>query len=170
MFAAARISKLFGVDGEVIISLYTTFPENFTLDMPLFVRVDALNVPLYLEKFERRGKTSAHVAFADIDTARRVSEFMGQELFCAEDLVQGEYSEEDEEFFMEDLIGFEVVANGIEGELTDFYDSKHNPLFGLTLKGYKDEILLPAAEEFIVAIDFEGRKIEFSLPEGLLEL
>ena len=32
------------------------------------------------------------------------------------------------------------------------------------------ELLLPAADEFILAIDAENRKIRASLPEGLLDL
>ncbi len=167
MIAVARINKLFGVDGEVIINLYGTFPESFTLDTPLFAKVDSLNVPLYCDKFERRGRSNAQVAFADIDTERRIMEFMGTELYCTESDEQSEYEDSDE-FFMEDLIGFKATANGISCTITDFYDTKDNPLFALELEGR--EVLVPAAEEFIVAIDFEGEHIEFSLPEGLLEL
>ncbi len=167
MIAVARINKLFGVDGEVVINLFDTFPEDFNLDMPLFVKVDSLNVPLYCEKFERRGRSNAQVAFADLDTERRVSEFMGRELFVAESDESDEYEDSDE-FFMEDLVGFSVTADGVKGALSDFYDYKDNPLFGITIEGR--EILVPANEEFIAAIDFEGEHIEFSLPEGLLEL
>ncbi|MFI3293042.1 MAG: ribosome maturation factor RimM [Rikenellaceae bacterium] len=167
MIAVARINRLFGVDGEVIINLYDTFPDSFSLDTPLFAKVDSLNVPLYCEKFERRGRANAQVAFADIDTERRIGEFMGMELFCTESEEESEYADSDE-FFMEDLIGFKVTADGIEGELIDFYDNKNNPLFAMKLGDR--EILVPAAEEFIMAINFEGRHITFSLPEGLLDL
>ncbi|MFR9602290.1 MAG: ribosome maturation factor RimM [Rikenellaceae bacterium] len=169
MIAVARINKLFGVDGEVIINLYNTFPDNFSTQTPLFAKVDSLNVPLYCEKFERRGRTNAQVSFADIDTQRRITEFLGMELYCPESDDQSEYEDSDE-FFMEDLIGFAVEANGFAGEFTEFYDNKNNPLFGVRLDGREGEILIPAAEEFITYIDFEGGRIEFSLPEGLLEL
>ncbi len=167
MIAVARINKLFGVDGEVVINLYNTFPENFTLDTPLFAKVDSLNVPLYLDSFEKRGRTNAHVAFADIDTERRIMEFIGMELYCAESDEESEYDDSDE-FFMEDLIGFSVTADGLKGKLTDFYENKNNPLFAVTLDN--KEVLIPAAEEFITYIDFDGKHIEFSLPEGLLDL
>ncbi|MFR9552810.1 MAG: ribosome maturation factor RimM [Rikenellaceae bacterium] len=167
MIAVARINKLFGVDGEVVINLYNTFPESFTLDTPLFAKVDSLNVPLYCDKFERRGRSNAQVAFADIDSERRVLEFVGTELYCTESDDESEYADSDE-FFMEDLIGFNATANGINGSIVDFYDTKDNPLFAIEFNGR--EVLVPAAEEFIVAIDFEGEHIEFSLPEGLLDL
>jgi 16S rRNA processing protein RimM len=81
---------------------------------------------------------------------------------------------DDDEFYMEDLIGFvaEVVdeqgTRVAEGRVTDYYDSEANPLLGLELGGR--EVLVPAVEEFIVQIDFEGERIVFLLPEGLMEL
>jgi 16S rRNA processing protein RimM len=81
---------------------------------------------------------------------------------------------DDDEFYMEDLIGFaaEVVdeqgARVAEGRVSDYYDSEANPLFELELNGR--EVLVPAVEDFIVHIDFEGERMIFLLPEGLMEL
>ena len=52
---AGRINKLFGTEGGVMLSLYPAFPEDFTTDTPLRVTIDALEVPLWCERFERRG-------------------------------------------------------------------------------------------------------------------
>ncbi len=157
-----------------MITLYPDFPEDFDLDNPLFAKVDGLNVPLYLEKFERRGKAGAVVSFADIDTERRVSEFLNTELYLPESEDDGDYYSADDEFTMEDLVGFKVeatVGDGIisAGELTEYYDSHKNPLFEVTFEGGR-EVLIPAAEEFIAGIDFDAHTIVFLLPEGLLEL
>ncbi|MFI3288918.1 MAG: ribosome maturation factor RimM [Rikenellaceae bacterium] len=174
MQTVARISRLFGTDGEVMMTLYPTFPENFnTSKEPLFAKIDGLNVPLYLDKFERRGRAGATVLFADIDTERRVSELLGCELYIAESEEDMSEGSDDDEFTLEDLIGFSVEAttgdgNIVEGELTAYYDNLKNPLFGVTIEGR--EVLIPAAEEFIAGIDFEGERIVFLLPEGLLEL
>ncbi len=167
MEKVAKISKLYGADGEAVLTLYPTFPEQFDLSTPLFIRVDTLSVPLYLDSFERRGRSGAVVRIADIDNERRLNEFMGFDLL----LPEGEQEDLDDEFFMEDLVGFAVEVVGDEplcGELTDYIHSEANPLFEITLSGR--EVLVPAAEEFIFSIDFEGRKISFILPEGLLDL
>ena len=37
-------------------------------------------------------------------------------------------------------------------------------------EGSKQEFLVPYAEEFVKSVDFEARRIEMKLPEGLLEL
>ena len=52
--------------------------------------------------------------------------------------------------------------------LTPLYDSEMNPLFGIDFGD--GERLIPAAEEFIVHIDFERGKMKMLLPEGLLEI
>ena len=163
MVAVGRIGRLFGTEGGVMITLYGSFPDDFRMEEPLFVEIDKLAVPLFCSSFERRGQSGAVVRFEDIDTERRAEELLiGREIFIAEE------QEEDDEFYMEDLIGFEVVVGKERGELTDYYDSEANPLFEIELSGKRH--LIPAAEEFIAHIDFEGRIIKFVLPEGLLEL
>ena len=165
--AVARVGRLFGdiSSGGVSLSLYTTLPEDFdpTTDA-LFVEIDSLPVPLYCDKFERRGVSGANVCFADFDTQRRAEELVGKELYmelCDED-------GDDDEFYMEDLIGFKVECGKLRGEITDFYDSEMNPLFGIDFGN--GEQLIPAVEEFIAHIDFDREVIKLVLPEGLLDL
>lgn len=166
MIAVARVSKLFGQadTGGLAISLYTTFPEDFDpQEDPLFVEIGSLVVPLYMDSFERRGVSGANVRFADFDNTRRAEELIGKELFVEECV-----EEDDDEFYMEDLIGFRVEAGELRGEITDFYDSEMNPLFGVDFG--QGERLIPAAEEFIAQIDFDKGIIRMVLPEGLMEL
>ena len=147
-----------------MISLYASFPDDFQFEEPLFVYIDELAVPLYCSKFERRGQAGAVVTFDDINTTRRAEDFLvGREIFIEE-----EDEECDDEFYMEDLIGFKASVGRQRGEVIDYYDSEANPLFEITIDGH--EHLVPAAEEFIAHIDFENQKIKFVLPEGLLEL
>ena len=159
-----RIGRLFGTEGGVMITLYASFPDNFQNKEPLFVIIDKLAVPIFCSHFERRGQSGAVAHFDDIDTQRRAEEFLvGREIFMQEgDEV------EDDEFYMEDLIGFTAIVGKRRGEISDYYDSEANPLFEITLDG--KEHLIPAQEKFIAQIDFDNRKIKFILPEGLLEL
>ena len=165
--AVARVGKLFGQadKGGVAVTLYTTFPDDFDPETEnLFVEIDSLAVPLFCDSFERRGKTGANICFADFDTQRRAEELVGKELF----IDFGEEEQVDDEFYMEDLIGFSVTAGQLQGTVTDFYDSEMNPLFGIDFG--QGERLVPAAEEFILHIDFDNRQMKMLLPEGLMEL
>ena len=167
---AGRINKLFGTDGGVMLSLYPAFPDDFDpAATPLLVSIDGLEVPLWCDRFERRGISGASASFADIDTERRARELLGLEFRIPES-----EAEDDDEFYLEDLIGFTVVVEevGKEGKVTgtvsDYYDSDANPLFELEINGRS--VLVPAVEEFIAQIDFEGRTMHLVLPEGLLTL
>lgn len=205
---AGRINKLFGTEGGVMLSLYPAFPEDFTTETPLFVTIDSLEVPLWCDRFERRGISGAVAAFADFDTERRAQELLGLEFRIG----QAE-AEDDDEFYLEDLIGFSVTAEELgtgetddtqatqaaagtdqtgtaeteaaasasasetgtartagkwHGTVTDYYDSDMNPLFELEIDGR--QVLVPAVEEFIAHIDFEGRTMHLMLPEGLIGL
>ncbi|MCD8033761.1 MAG: 16S rRNA processing protein RimM [Alistipes sp.] len=183
---AGRINKLFGTEGGVMLSLYPAFPDDFTTDTPLLVTIDALQVPLWCERFERRGQSGATAAFADFDTERRAQELLGLEF-----RIELEEEDGDDEFYLEDLIGFAVEAEEVgeksgsadaadsgaagahasgklTGTVTDYYDSDANPLFELEIGGR--QVLVPAAEEFIAHIDFEGRRMHLVLPEGLIGL
>ena len=168
--SAGRINKLFGTDGGLMLPLYPAFPDDFDPQTtPLMVTIDALEVPLWCERFERRGISGATATFADIDTERRARELIGLE-FRIEDPTD----EEEDEFYLEDLVGFEAVVEeaGAEaqhaGIITDFYDSEMNPLFEVEIGGR--QVLVPAVEEFIAHIDFEDRRIHFVLPEGMIDL
>lgn len=168
--SAGRINKLFGTDGGLMLSLYPAFPDDFDPQTtPLMVTIDALEVPLWCERFERRGISGATATFADIDTERRARELIGLE-FRIEDPTD----EEDDEFYLENLVGFEAVVEEVGAEaqhagiITDFYDSEMNPLFEVEIGGR--QVLVPAVEEFIAHIDFEDRRIHFVLPEGMIDL
>ncbi len=170
---AGRINKLFGTGGGLMLSLYDAFPDDFTTDRPLFITIDGLEVPLYCDRFERRGIAGAVATFVDLDTERRAQELIGLEFRIA----AAETEPSDDEFYLEDLVGFAV--SGIEtradsdpqpfaGRVTDYYDSEANPLFELEIEGRRG--LVPAAEEFFAHIDFEGRSLRLVLPEGLLNM
>ena len=181
---AGRINKLFGTEGGVMLSLYEAFPDDFDpAETPLFVAIDGLDVPLWCERFERRGAAGAVASFADLDTPRRARELLGREFRI--DLAQ----EDGDEFYLEDLIGFAVETETFgagdaaaddaaaspdgahvcrHGGVSDYYDSELNPLFELEIDGRR--VLVPAVEEFIAHIDFEARTIRMVLPAGLTEL
>lgn len=166
---AGRINKLFGTGGGLMLSLYAAFPDDFTTDTPLFVTIDGLEVPLYCDRFERRGAAGAVATFADMDTERRAQELIGLEFRIA----VSEAEPDDDEFYLEDLVGFAV--SGIEtraegepqpfaGQVTDYYDNESNPLFELEIDGQR--VLVPAAEEFLRTLTLRGDRCDWCCPRG----
>lgn len=160
--AVGRCSKLFGGVGEIYANLYTTFPSEFSIEEPLFVKIDELMVPLFLSSFARRGQKGVVVLFDDIDTQGRAEELLGLELYLPEDDVDDDY----EDF---DFVGYSVIVNNeIVGQIEEYIDNPMNPLFSIDVDGR--EVLIPANESMIAGIDPDEQIIEFELPEGLWEL
>ncbi len=175
LLPVGKVSKLFGLDGGVLVNLYDAFPGNMDNEGPLFVKVDGLAVPLFMEYFERRGQKGALVRFADIDTPARAEELLGQEIFAAPaaGLRHGDDDVRDDEIFFDDLPGYKatVAEEGgrqIAGTVKAFIDSDFNPLLQIETGGR--ELLIPAADQFIDHIDPIAREISFTVPPGLLEL
>ncbi|MBQ7296835.1 MAG: 16S rRNA processing protein RimM, partial [Alistipes sp.] len=119
--------------------------------------------------FDYVGAQGASVHFADLDTERRAEELIGKEFRL-------ELEEEklpDDEFYLEDLIGFVAdlyeigTERRLEGRVADYYDSEVNPLFALEVEGRA--VLVPAVDEMSGGIDFEQGSIKFILPEGLID-
>ena len=167
----ARIARIFGSEGELIINLFDTFPQDFNTKEPLFVKMDGLTVPLFCDRFERRGRSNALVVFADMNTKRRAEELIGKELgmLFEEESEDGEPDENDDVIYLEDLVGLRAVLNGgqAEGRIENFIDGE-NPLFQIDVAG--KEVFIPAVDEMIAETDLENGTIRFDLPEGLLDL
>ncbi len=160
-----KITKLFGTDGEVQIKLYDIFPDDFTLTEPLFVEIDKLTVPFFCDSFERRGRSSATVRFADIDNEQRAGELVDKDIMLPFDK---EDEASDEAIYFEDMAGYSATLDdSYNGIVEEFIDGE-NPLLRLSVDG--KEVFVPAVDEFIEDIDPKRRRITISLPEGLLEL
>lgn len=73
------------------------------------------------------------------------------------------------EYYVSDLIGCEVAANGRQlGRIKDVdFGAGTAPL--LVVGEGKQEHLLPFAEEFIQEVDVAGKRVRLQVPDGLLD-
>lgn len=166
MIEVGQITKTFGLNGELIVNLFETFPPDFNLQEPLFVIIDELAVPLFCDKFEKRGQNKALVVFSDMNSEKRAAEFVGHKLFIAyEDVEEDGY--DDDRIYLEDLAGWSVKTGQYTGIVEEFIDGD-NPLFRISIDGR--EVFVPAVEEFITDVDEKKSIVTFELPDGLIEL
>lgn len=167
--AVARIAKSFGLSGELMVSLYDVFPADFDPAEPLFVEIDGLAVPLFCDRFRRRGQRSALVVFLDFESERRAAELVGHELYLeARSWDEEDDGPDDDVIYLEDMVGLRAdFGDGREGTIDELIDGE-NPLFVVTVEGR--EVYVPAVDEMIAETDMDGGVIRFSLPEGLIDL
>ena len=171
--AVGRVAKPFGAEGELQIRLFDAFPIDFTMSEPLFVVIDKLAVPLFCDRFDRRGMRGAVVRFSDFETEHRAAELVGALLYLTPPSdeprrVHPRLDPDAEEFEPEDLVGLRACLDEhTEGVITDYLDGE-NPLFEVDVEGR--EVYVPVADDLIEEIDLKQGVIRFDLPEGLVDL
>ncbi|MFI3266719.1 MAG: hypothetical protein R3Y15_06145 [Rikenellaceae bacterium] len=177
--AVGKVSKIYGQNGRLSLSLYDTFPQDFSIEEPLFVIIDALAVPLFCDMFTRRGKAGAIAEFADFDNEFRAGELVGKELLMLGfDTNDGGQIDDPDRLYLEDMVGWRVIIENLaeqenqqatNGKIVDFIEGQ-NPLFEIELDDQTETLLIPAVEEFMVDIDTSSNILTVNLPEGLLDL
>lgn len=162
----ARISKVYGAKGEVVLRLYDPFPEEIDLEEPLFITIDKLMVPLYINSFSFRGEDKAVAIFEDLDSELRVSEFIGYDLY----LSSGDFDDaSDDEIAFEELVGYHLfdLESHRKGLITNYLDYDKNPIFVVDFDGV--EVMVPCNDDSIGDIYVEAKVVEAVVPEGLYE-
>ena len=163
VYKIGQIGRTHGIKGEV------TF--NFTDDVwdraeaeYLFLRVEGILVPFFLEEYRFRSDTTALLKFLDYDSANDVQFLIGCEVFFPHSLTPE--ASEDDEYTWRYFTGFALFDEtaGLIGNVDSVDETTQNVLFQIGTR------LIPAAEEWITDINHKERTIRMALPEGLLDL
>ena len=163
VYKIGQIGRTHGVKGEVTLSFTDDVWDRAEAEY-LFLRVDGILVPFFLEEYRFRSDTTALLKFLDYDSANDVQFLVGCDVFFPHALTP-EASEEDE-YTWRYFTGFSLIDEkaGRIGTIDSVDDSTQNILFQVGKQ------LIPAAEAWIKDINHKERTISMSLPEGLLDL
>ncbi len=163
VYKIGQIGRTHGVKGEVTLSFTDDVWDRAEAEY-LFLRVDGLLVPFFLEEYRFRSDTTALLKFLDYDSANDVQFMLGCDVFFPHALTP-EASEEDE-YTWRYFTGFSLFDEkaGLIGTIDHVDDTTQNVLFQVGQR------LIPAAEAWIKDINHKERTVRMELPEGLLEL
>lgn len=169
MADAGTITKTDGTNGGVLVKLRpdVDYADVFGAEF-LFVVADGGTVPMRMAKATRRGDRAATVELANISTADQAAPLVGCKI-RAEAAAAPEHEDEDGE---PTLAGYTVLTeeDGTVGEIEGIDDSvAANPLF-IVRRTDGTELMLPAADDFVVSLDDDAKTITLRLPKGLLDL
>lgn len=168
VYRIGRIGKPHGVKGEVSLAFSDDVFDRVGADY-LVLMVDGILVPFFIDEYRFKGSETALVKFSGIDTKERAQELTGSDVYFPKKLSD----RGDNDLTWDELAGFKVVnaADGDSPVGTVKYvdDATENVLLCVCRPG-GGELLLPAADELILAVDAKGRTIRANLPEGLLDL
>jgi 16S rRNA processing protein RimM len=182
----AHLLRPQGRKGEVLAELFTDFPERFEDQRRVFLAAPGFEgsqsearpaevVAFWLPVGKNEGRVV--LQFAGIDTISDAESIAGQDV-----LVPREERRPltDESVYISELIGCSVYDGALRvGVVEDVQfattadggrrlDDAAPLLAVRSLEG--DEVLVPFAKAFLVAVDTEAKRIDMTLPEGLIEV
>lgn len=174
VYKIGTLTRTHGVRGEVAFLFTDDVWDRVEADY-LFLCLDGLLVPFFLEEWRFRSDSVALLKFEDIDSADAATRLVGADVFFPKDLTPSEFDEE--ELTWRHFVGFEVSRiddinqqSSIKlGTVTSVLDETSNVLLVVETPQGK-EILIPAHEDFILSADHRERRLLVSIPDDLLNL
>jgi len=166
------VAKTQGRRGEVAVEVHSDVPGRLHVGMRVFALAAT---PKQLEDVERRElkiddawphKSYVVLKFASVDSISDAEPLVGCELQVPQ---RERAALEAGAAYVSDLVGCAVLDRGREvGVVKDVrFGAGEAPL--LVVAG-TTEYEIPYAQEFLVRVDLELKRIEMALPEGLLEV
>lgn len=162
-----RFNKPHGVRGEISMTFTDDALERGGSPY-LVCLIDGIFVPFFIEEYRYKNNTTALIKFIDIDNDADAALFTLHDVYYPKRYyVEPDFADASGDYF----IGYTVCDSryGELGTITAVDDSTINVLFVVATPQGK-ELLIPAEDSFVAAIDDEARVITMNLPEGLLDL
>jgi 16S rRNA processing protein RimM len=182
----AHLLRPQGRKGEVLAELFTDFPERFEDQRRVFLvapgfegeGADARSaevVAFWLPVGKNEGRVV--LQFAGIDTISDAESIAGQDVVVPR---EERLRLDDDSIYISEMIGCTVYDGSLPVGVVEEVQ------FAMTADGGRrledaapllavrspegDEILIPFAKAFLVAVDTGAKRIEMTLPEGLIEV
>ena len=164
---AGKISKPYGLQGDVHIILIPAIVHELKPGNPLFIDLDGQRVPFFMETVDLVSREQAIVKVEFINSVEEARKIAGCDIYVDH---KKDYQSEPETGSNERLLSYQVVDLNLGkiGELVDYIPGKMNPVWVINYSGR--ELLIPASEDFIRKIDHKSKILHLELPEGITEL
>jgi 16S rRNA processing protein RimM len=161
------ISKSHGISGQLMLRLSDDFADDIEPGEPLFVEVDEILVPFFIEEAEVF-PDKAILKLEFIANPQEVQKFTGKNVYLEKSLIMSKesLSGNDAAFYVG--YSFQDKTSGIEGIIKEFIDNPLNPLFLVTNES--SEFLLPVHPDFILEVNHKKKLLIFELPQGLADI
>lgn len=160
------IAKPHGTKGSVLIRLRNIKPEEIKKRDWVFVEIDGLLVPFFIEEFRANADDSLVIKFLQINSESEAKSISGSDAYIGHDQIKLKRSK----ITSSSVSGYKVIDKslGFIGIADDITGTTGNPLLRIRQSG--KEWLVPVHEDIILAINDTDREITIDAPEGLFDL
>lgn len=161
--AVGKIRRPHGVTGDVLVEIYTDFPDRLQPGVSVFAGENHYHLSIRQSRFHNDGLL---LAFEGLNTPEQVGRYRNHVLYITKDksprLPEGEY-------YYDELFGLSVIddTGTLLGELTEIIQTGANDVY-VVIDESGHEILLPAIKEVVLDIDTGKKQMKVHLIPGLL--
>lgn len=160
------VTRTHGLQGNVILKLDTDQPEMYDKLTSIFLDINGLLVPFFVEKQSwSRGDTKI-ITFKNSSEAL-VNQSIGKGVYLPLSTLPPLTGKK---FYYHEVIGFEIREEDGKtcGNIVSINDQTAQNYFILDLAG--KEIIIPIIKDWILEVNREEKFIKMFLPEGLMDV
>jgi len=168
-----QFRKTHGTKGEITFSLSDVMADSTRNPLLndlchfLICEFDGIFVPFRIENCRFNSDTTAYIQLKNIDSEQLARLFINKEVYYPKKYIS-EISGSDS-FTWDYFIGFSLIDEqyGKIGRIIEIDKTTINILF--IVENNKEEIMIPAVDEFIIRVNEKQKELIVRLPEGLIE-
>jgi len=162
--AVAKVRRPHGVHGELVVEIYTDFPERLQPGIKVNVSPEYKQLTISSRRSHNEGLILGFEGIHDPEEAGRYR----NRVLCipaseAHELQEGE-------FYFHELLGLDVINESGRslGKLTEIMKTGANDVYIVTDTAGK-ELLVPAIPDVVLYIDLDAKTVKVRLLPGLVE-
>ncbi|GAB0156043.1 ribosome maturation factor RimM [Chryseobacterium sp. Alg-005] len=161
-----KITRRHGLSGNVILKLDTDQPELYNKLESIFVEINGLLVPFFIEKSSWSKSDALNIFFKNSSEAM-VDQVLGKNVYLPLATLP---KLSGKQFYYHEVIGFTILdeENNNCGEIESVNDQTAQHYFLSRLNG--KEIVVPIIKDWILEVNREEQFIKMQLPEGLMDV
>jgi 16S rRNA processing protein RimM len=162
-----RFTRPHGTKGSLLLGYRNVIVEDIRKGESVFVEIDGLLVPFFIESFKVMSQEAAMVSIEGVDSETRAKSLAGALVYIPEQKVRVRKKNRDE---LPALSGFRVIDAqlGIVGTAGEINPIVNNPILSVFSEGR--EFLIPVHQDIILEINKKKKEIRINAPEGLFDL
>ncbi|MDR1458837.1 MAG: ribosome maturation factor RimM [Bacteroidales bacterium] len=165
-FYVGKITKKFGIKGELVVYIDSDEPEKYHTMESVFFNIEGEPIPFFIEQIKIKSKNQIIVLFKSIDNTT-ASYYVNTDLYLPMSMLP---TLTGNKFYYHEIKGFTVIDKN-EGNLgicNEIIDYPHQAI--MLILHPKGEILIPLAGDYVKNVDRENKTIEIETPQGLIDL
>ena len=168
----ARLVRTQGRRGELLADILTDFPERFSERTHVWLLPPDRKIPPREADIERHWLHKGRIVlkFAGTDSISDAEAYRGWHVAIPR---EARVPPSDDAVYIADMIGCRVIdeAGGVDlGPVLDVARGEAGAADMLVLKRGEEELLIPFAKAYLVAVDLDAREFRMRLPAGLTEI